>query len=130
MDFEYHYSDEQQRFRDEVRSWLDANVPPGHEMPVDPEDLDEETYRFFRSVHQELGARGWLYPTYPREYGGGGLTPEHEMIPPGGAGPAQDPGRLRAADSSATTWSCLPSWYGARRSRRSGFSPASSPARR
>ena len=80
MDFEYHYSDEQQRFRDEVRSWLDANVPPGHEMPVDPEDLDEETYRFFRSVHQELGARGWLYPTYPREYGGGGLTPEHEMI--------------------------------------------------
>ena len=80
MDFEYHYSDEQQRFRDEVRSWLDANVPPGHEMPVDPEDMDEETYRFFRSVHQELGARGWLYPTYPREYGGGGLTPEHEMI--------------------------------------------------
>ena len=80
MDFEHHYSEEQPRFRQEVRAWLDANVPPGHEMPADPEDLDEESYRFFREVHQKLGAQGWLYPTYPREYGGGGLTPEHEMI--------------------------------------------------
>ena len=28
MDFAYHYTEEQQRFRAEVSSWLDANAPP------------------------------------------------------------------------------------------------------
>ena len=29
MDFEVTYTEEQQRFRREVRAWLEANVPPG-----------------------------------------------------------------------------------------------------
>ena len=29
MDFEVTYTDEQQRFRTEVRAWLTANVPAG-----------------------------------------------------------------------------------------------------
>ena len=27
-----------------------------------------------------MAGKGWLYPTYPKEYGGGGLTPDHETI--------------------------------------------------
>ena len=27
-----------------------------------------------------LADKGWLYPTYPKEYGGGGLSGEHETI--------------------------------------------------
>jgi hypothetical protein len=36
MDFEVTYTEEQQRFRREVRAWLEANVPPGvTRTPVD-----------------------------------------------------------------------------------------------
>ena len=80
MDFEYVYSDEQQRFRREVRDWLDANVAPDRHAPRDPESIDDETYAYFREVHKGLGKMGWLYPTYPKEYGGGGLTGDHEMV--------------------------------------------------
>lgn len=80
MDFEYVYSDEQQRFRREVRDWLDANVAPDRRAPRDPESIDDETYAYFREVHKGLGKMGWLYPTYPKEYGGGGLTGDHEMV--------------------------------------------------
>ena len=74
MDFEYAYTEEEQRFREEVRAWLEAAVPPGRKAPVDPEELDQETYDFFRDVHRRLGAKGWLHPSHPREYDGGGLT--------------------------------------------------------
>lgn len=28
----------------------------------------------------EIAAKEWLYPTFPTEYGGGGLTGDHETI--------------------------------------------------
>ena len=80
MDFEYAYSGEQEAFRQEVRAFLDQRVPPERHAPVDPESLDDDTFAYFREVHKEMGARGWLYPTYPKEYGGGGLTADHEMV--------------------------------------------------
>ena len=80
MDFEYAYTDEQMRFRGEVRAWLDANVDPARRAPRDPESIDDDTYAYFREVHKALGRMGWLYPTYPSEYGGGGLTGDHEMV--------------------------------------------------
>lgn len=80
MDFEYVYTEEQQRFRKDVRDWLDANVEPGRTAPRDPESIDDETYAYFREVHRGLGRMGWLYPTYPKQYGGGGLTGDHEIV--------------------------------------------------
>ena len=80
MDFEYAYSGEQEAFRQEVRAFLDQRVPPERHAPVDPESLDDDTFAYFREVHKEMGARGWLYPTYPKQYGGGGLTADHEMV--------------------------------------------------
>jgi len=80
MDFEYVYSAEQDSFRREVREFFDVRVPTGRRAPVDPESLDDDTFAYFREVHREMGARGWLYPTYPREYGGGGMTADHEMV--------------------------------------------------
>jgi alkylation response protein AidB-like acyl-CoA dehydrogenase len=80
MDFEYAYTAEQEAFRQEVRSLLEQRVPPERHAPVDPESLDDDTFAYFREVHKEMGARGWLYPTYPKEYGGGGLTADHEMV--------------------------------------------------
>ena len=80
MDFEYHYTKEQQDFRKEVRTWLEQNIPENMQEPVDRLDLTDEQYRFWREMHQKLAEKGWLYPTYPKEYGGGGLSKEHETI--------------------------------------------------
>ncbi len=87
MDFSTYYTEEQERFRAEVRTWLDANIPEDKKAPIDPESLTEgdagalaDLYWFWRDKHKELAAKGWLYPTYPKEYGGGGLGGEHETI--------------------------------------------------
>ena len=80
MDFKYHHTPEQEAFRQEVRTWLEENVPDKMRAPVDRLDLTEEHYKFWREMHQTLAGRGWLYPTYPKEYGGGGLSGEHETI--------------------------------------------------
>ncbi len=80
MDFKYQYTPEQQEFRREVRAWLDENVPEGMKAPVDRLDLSDEHYQFWRDMHVRLAEKGWLHPTYPTEYGGGGLSGEHETI--------------------------------------------------
>ena len=80
MDFVYPYTEEQERFRKEVRSWLEENIPEEMKLPIDQDDFSEEMYEFWREKHKELAKKGWLYPTYPKEYGGGGLTGELETI--------------------------------------------------
>src|SRR5688500_8569102 len=68
MDFEVTYTGEQQRFRNEVRTWFDANVPK------------DRTYPALRDFGRKLGAKGWLYSTAPAAYGGGGLDVDHAII--------------------------------------------------
>jgi alkylation response protein AidB-like acyl-CoA dehydrogenase len=80
MDFTLPYSEEQEQFRQEVSSWLKENIPEEMKDPIDPRDFTGEHYRFWRKTHQEMAKKGWLYPTFPREYGGGGLTGDHETI--------------------------------------------------
>ena len=80
MDFAYTYTKEQEEFRHEVRAWLEENVPEKMKAPVDRLDLSEEHYPFWRAMHKVIADKGWLYPTYPKEYGGGGLSGEHETI--------------------------------------------------
>jgi len=81
MDFRYHYTDEQETFRTEVRDYLSANIPEDMRSPVDARlSLTQEQYKFWRVMHQQLAAKGWMYPTYPAEYGGGGLSGDHETI--------------------------------------------------
>ena len=80
MDFENSYSQEQERFRKEVRTWLEKNIPAKMTLPIDRSEFNEEMYLFWKEKTKEMGAKGWLYPTYPKEYGGGGLTAEHETI--------------------------------------------------
>ncbi len=80
MDFVYHYTDEQEKFRTEVREWLGENVPDHFEQPHDSKHMDRETWEWAKEFRMKLGEQGWLYPTYPKEYGGGGLTAEHNMV--------------------------------------------------
>jgi alkylation response protein AidB-like acyl-CoA dehydrogenase len=80
VDFAYAYTEEQQRFRQEVRDWIAKNVPEEMKDPNDGRDFTEEQWGFWREKHIEMAAMGWLFPTYPSEYGGGGLSGDHEAI--------------------------------------------------
>jgi alkylation response protein AidB-like acyl-CoA dehydrogenase len=69
--------DELEEFRTEVRTWLAENFPPslkgrGAELmgaeTVDSAESDALVWG------KRLGAKGWATPTWPAEYGGGGLT--------------------------------------------------------
>ncbi len=79
MDFELHYTEEQEEFAREVRAWIDANIPQ-----IDPpEDLLNMTHDMFKQAREfrhKLGEKGWLAPTYPSEYGGGGLDVAHAVV--------------------------------------------------
>lgn len=80
MDFESQYTPEQEAFREEVRAWLQENVPPGLVEPADAADLTLEDYQKRRDLGRRLGAKGWLWPMAPTEYGGGGLSMDHAIV--------------------------------------------------
>jgi len=80
MDFDVTYTPEQEAFRPEVRAWLADNIPEGLENPVDSADLSLAQYQKLRELGRRLGAKGWLFPTYPKAYGGGELSVDFVMI--------------------------------------------------
>jgi len=41
---------------------------------------DAEEYRFRRGLAEKLGAKGWLFPLYPKKYGGADLTVDPQMV--------------------------------------------------
>lgn len=75
------------QFRQEVRQWLEANCPEAMRHPYQSEaDLCWGGRNFeFQSEDQRLwlermAEKGWTAPTWPTEYGGGGLNREQEKI--------------------------------------------------
>ena len=67
------YPPEAEDFRTEIREWLEKNLPtgwfdPGFEMS------DEERREFNASWPSKLFEGGWICATWPKEYGGKGLT--------------------------------------------------------
>ena len=73
-------------FRQETRAWLEENCPPSMRTPM-PE---EETVWGGRNAKfpnpdaklwlDRMAERGWTAPTWPKEYGGGGLTKEENLV--------------------------------------------------
>ncbi|MGY8738732.1 MAG: acyl-CoA dehydrogenase family protein, partial [bacterium] len=74
-------------FRQETRSWLEENGPKGliGRTATDiegvwagkkwvPEHPDERVWL------ERMGAKGWTAPTWPTEYGGGGLSKEEAKV--------------------------------------------------
>ena len=80
MDFSLEYTDEQEKFSKEVGDWLDANVPKDLDTKRDAQRMSYEEFRKRRALAMKLGQKGWLYPTYPSEYGGGGLDPARSIV--------------------------------------------------
>jgi alkylation response protein AidB-like acyl-CoA dehydrogenase len=80
MDFEFHFTKEQEDFRKEVRAFIKANAYKDPIVPVDWEFMTPEMFLHGRELQKKLGAKGWFAPAYPKEYGGGGLDVEHCVI--------------------------------------------------
>ncbi|HUC66462.1 MAG TPA: acyl-CoA dehydrogenase family protein [Stellaceae bacterium] len=73
-------------FRAETRAWLEAQCPPGMRTPM-PEDEVVWGGRSARFKNpdsklwlERMAAKGWTVPTWPKEYGGGGLSPAEARI--------------------------------------------------
>ena len=71
MDLSYPADAEQ--FRTEIRSWLEANLPPGW-TDADFEMTPEDRKAFNEQWPSKLFEGGWICATWPKEYGGKGLT--------------------------------------------------------
>jgi alkylation response protein AidB-like acyl-CoA dehydrogenase len=75
-----------QAFRSEVREWLAANCPPEMRTPMPERETVWGGRReaFVNPVSrvwlERMAERGWTCPTWPREYGGGGLTAEENRV--------------------------------------------------
>lgn len=80
MDFGNRYSKEQQAYRIAVRTWLQYNAPKDLRIPPDGSPLNSETQERVKAFRRQLGAKGWLAPTWPTECGGGGLSPAFEVV--------------------------------------------------
>ncbi|MSQ41159.1 MAG: acyl-CoA dehydrogenase [Dehalococcoidia bacterium] len=80
MDFVHHYTEEQQRFRQEVAAWLDLHLPEPVRRLGELAELDRATWVACKAFQRLLGEKGWLSPTDPVEWGGAGLTPDHALV--------------------------------------------------
>ena len=68
------YSESEEAFRLQLRSWLADALPPGWgETVFEPED-EEERYLFRRDWDRKLHSGGWVGINWPVEYGGRGAT--------------------------------------------------------
>jgi alkylation response protein AidB-like acyl-CoA dehydrogenase len=76
------YTEEQEAFRREVRAWLEENarVPEGMVLPREAGDITPEAEAWGLEYRRKLGAKGWYSPTWPKEYGGGGLPAELAVV--------------------------------------------------
>jgi alkylation response protein AidB-like acyl-CoA dehydrogenase len=71
-------STEEMQFRDELRAWLDANVPRDwsawRERPI------EESFPYLRSWQRKLHEGRWAAVSWPKEYGGRSATLTQQAI--------------------------------------------------
>ncbi len=63
----------EQQFRDELRAWLQANVPPPWIGKANEEDKGEY-FDFLRKWQKKVYEAGWASISWPKEYGGRGAA--------------------------------------------------------
>ena len=70
-------------FRAEVRGWLEQNCPASARGQGEPITISSKRPMKDPALLEwrlALGAKGWTVPTWPKEYGGGGLTAEENGV--------------------------------------------------
>lgn len=71
-------------FRAEAREWLEANFPKSLAKDVEAQTAGimspEAPKGDLATWKQRMGEKGWGVPTWPKQYGGGGLTPAEARV--------------------------------------------------
>jgi alkylation response protein AidB-like acyl-CoA dehydrogenase len=67
------YPPDAEEFRVEIRAWLEENLPPGW-FDDDFSMTSEERRKFHEDWTQKLFDGGWICASWPKEYGGKGLS--------------------------------------------------------
>ena len=70
-------------FRSEARTWLEENFPA--RLRRHPDEAPTATDTLVQDVdylawRKRFGIKGWTAPTWPAEYGGGGLSPQQASV--------------------------------------------------
>ena len=84
-------------FREETRTWLEENCPEEmRNLSFHWEDAHEVYATDIADVwRQRMAERGWIAPTWPKEYGGGGLNREEATVL------SQEMARIKATPASS-----------------------------
>ena len=70
---EFRFTDDQEQFRSQIRSFLDVELADRAKRP----DMSEG---FSKAFSKKLAGRGWIGLAWPQEYGGKGLSPIERLI--------------------------------------------------
>jgi alkylation response protein AidB-like acyl-CoA dehydrogenase len=73
------YPPDAEEFRGEIRAWLEANLPEGW-FDDGFEMTSEERRKFHEEWTQKLFDGGWICASWPKEYGGKGLTTMQSVV--------------------------------------------------
>jgi alkylation response protein AidB-like acyl-CoA dehydrogenase len=83
MDFSIQYTKEQETFRMEVRTWMQENAKVPENLgpiPLESGAISREMWEWGKEFRRKLGAKGWLFALWDKEYGGGGYTAEQNFV--------------------------------------------------
>ena len=76
-----------EQFRADTRAWLEANCPPEMREPMRSEKdacWGGRNFTFQSDAQRQwleaTAARGWTVPDWPKDYGGGGLSPAETKV--------------------------------------------------
>ena len=88
--------------RAEIRAWLRENVPQDLDLPGSDEDITPELEAWTLEFRRKLGQKGWLAPSWPKYFGGGGFSAQ------AGAAIMQEVNRLRLPPLSVSMTFLVP----------------------
>ncbi len=71
---------EEQQFRDELRAWLQANVPAPWDGDDSTPDGRKAHFEYLRAWQRKVYEAGWAGISWPKEYGGRGATVIEQAI--------------------------------------------------
>ncbi len=75
---DYRFTPEEEAFRQEIRSFLRAELPEDRQMGE--EAGSEEEWQFARQFQKKLAAKGWLVPHWPKKYGGADMGIMEQVV--------------------------------------------------
>ena len=78
MDFSY--SPEEEKFRGQVRAWLEANAPDDIRAGQDEDLAPDARWERQKAWHKKLNEGGWIGIWWPKEYGGRGASVIEQAI--------------------------------------------------